>query len=278
MYKKAKHLSIFRKVALGSWRSAGDPSVYGIVEVDLTAVDKFLHDKTSHRITASHIVGKAIAVTLREHPQLNSILRLGNIYQRQSVDVFFQVNIPGEGHDAVKKSALSGVCIRNADRMSLVELADALNRKTTEMRANDHPQKLKELRGELGPSLKTLRWVPAILMRYVLNVSSFFNYDLGFNLTWLGMPRDPFGSVMVTNVGSLGIEMAWAPLVPFTRVPILLTVGEIGPKPWVHDGKIEIRNVMKMGVTFDHRFIDGAHAAGMLKTFKACFAEPERFL
>jgi pyruvate dehydrogenase E2 component (dihydrolipoamide acetyltransferase) len=93
-----------------------------------------------------------------------------------------------------------------------------------------------------------------------------------------GFPKDPFGSVMITNVGSLGIDVAWAPLCPYTRVPLLLTVGAISEKPWVVDGKVEVRPIMPIAVTFDHRLIDGIHAAQMAKTFKELFADPEKLL
>jgi pyruvate dehydrogenase E2 component (dihydrolipoamide acetyltransferase) len=112
-------------------------------------------------------------------------------------------------------------------------------------------------------------------MRYVLNLTSFMNYDLNLPLQLLGMPKDPFGSVMITNVGSMGVDTAWAPLVPYTKVPLLLTVGEVKERPWVVDGKLEVRQVMRIGCTFDHRFMDGSHAAAMAKLFKKYFEQPE---
>ncbi|MGE3758219.1 MAG: 2-oxo acid dehydrogenase subunit E2, partial [Pseudobdellovibrionaceae bacterium] len=131
---------------------------------------------------------------------------------------------------------------------------------------------------EINRSLSQLSLVPWRLMKTVLNVSSFLNYDFNWNLNFLGFPSDPFGSVMITNVGGMGVEVAWAPLVPFARVPLLLTVGAIRPTPWAVGNKVEVRPVMKIGVTFDHRFIDGSHAAAMSYQFKKCFEDPETYL
>ncbi len=87
----------------------------------------------------------------------------------------------------------------------------------------------------------------------------------------MGLPKDPFGSVMVTSVGSLGIDLAFAPLVPYSKVPLLISVGRINDEAKVVEGKIEIRPIMKLGITFDHRLIDGIHAAELAKTFKDYF-------
>jgi len=42
-------------------------------------------------------------------------------------------------------------------------------------------------------------------------------------------------------------------------------------------GTIEVRPVARIGVTFDHRFMDGAHAAALQKIFERCFQEPETY-
>ena len=41
-------------------------------------------------------------------------------------------------------------------------------------------------------------------------------YTFNLDLSGLGMPRDAFGGVTITNVGSLGLDIAYVPLVPYT--------------------------------------------------------------
>ena len=262
----------FRKIAMGSWRTAGDPSVYGLIELDMTKALAFIKKKESEgiRLSLTHLVGKAVAVTLKERPEVNGMIRFNRIYLREHVDLFFQVNIPGADKDSVGKSNLTGVTVRKAETLSAAQIAAVLNEKSQSLRDG------KE--GELTKSVKSLAWVPWIFIRTILNVSSFINYDLGINLTWAGMPRDAFGSVMITNIGSMGGDTAWAPLVPYTKVPMLITLGQVKPRPWVNEaGQVEARPVARIGVTFDHRFMDGAHAAAMSRIFEKCFADPETY-
>ena len=70
---------------------------------------------------------------------------------------------------------------------------------------------------------------------------------------------------MVTNIGSLGLEEAYVPLVPYSRVPLLVAMGPLQDTPVVENGEIVIAKTMKIYATFDHRILDGAHAAKMSK-------------
>jgi pyruvate/2-oxoglutarate dehydrogenase complex dihydrolipoamide acyltransferase (E2) component len=83
---------------------------------------------------------------------------------------------------------------------------------------------------------------------------------------------------MVTNVGVFGIEMAWAPLIPFARTPICMTVGAVRRAPTVVGDSVVIRQRVKIGVAFDHRVMDGYHAGIMSRRFQEIFAAPDDVL
>lgn len=270
--KKSKGGSVFRKIAMGSWWTAGDPSVYGLLELDVQAALEWMHKKqqeTGVRISVSHLVGKAAAIVMAERPEINGIIKRSRIYQRKHVDLFYQVNIPGGENDPVGKATLSGVTVRAAETLDTLQIAQVLNNKAMQLKNTG--------KGELTESARKVSWLPWWAMKYALNFSAFLNYDLGIPMTLFGFPRDPFGSIMITNVGALGGDLAFAPLVPYTRVPILLTVGKIEDRPWVVGKQVVVRPVIRIGVTFDHRFMDGAHAAAMNRRFHECFANPEKW-
>jgi hypothetical protein len=112
------------------------------------------------------------------------------------------------------------------------------------------------------------------LLRPLLNFISFMSFTLNLDLRWAGIPSDPFGSIMITNVGSLGLDVAYVPLVPYSRVPILLAVGAVKDKAIVEDGKIVPGKMMSVNATFDHRLIDGFHAASMSKVLRKYLEHP----
>ena len=69
-----------------------------------------------------------------------------------------------------------------------------------------------------------------------------------------------------------GVEQFIAVLNP-PQVAIL-AVGAIEEKPVVADGELEIRPLMTLTLTCDHRAIDGAVAAEFLGTVRALLEEP----
>ena len=103
-------------------------------------------------------------------------------------------------------------------------------------------------------------------------------YSLNLWSPVLGLPKDPFGSMMLTNVGALGLDAGFAPLVTYSRVPLLIAVGAVKDTPVVRDGKIEIAPMCRLCATFDHRLIDGMHASHMVRTLQRIFANPEKEL
>src|SRR5881628_1740089 len=116
--------------------------------------------------------------------------------------------------------------------------------------------------------------IPFMFMNAFLKLIAFLMYTLNIDLSFLGMPRDAFGSISVTNVGSLGLDTAYVPLVPYTRVPIFVAPGMVKEAPVVENGKIVVGKVMNVNASFDHRFIDGFHASVLSKTLREYMEDP----
>ena len=154
-------------------------------------------------------------------------------------------------------------------RRGLAEITRAFRAQAAEVKRGRDPS--------FASCFRIVSLLPWPLVRGFLNLGSWLVYSLNLDLGFLGLPKDPFGSVMVTNVGGMGIDVAWAPLVPYSRVPLILAVGTVRDKAVVENGEVRVRPVLAIGVTFDHRLIDGVHAAQMSHEFKKCFADPARY-
>ena len=73
----------------------------------------------------------------------------------------------------------------------------------------------------------------------------------------MGTPKDSLGSAMVTSVGPMGIEYGFAPLVPYSRCPMVMAVGKITEKAVVENGQVVVKPMLPISVTLDHRQVDG---------------------
>lgn len=259
-------VSSFRKVAIGTWRTAYDPSVYGTIELRMDEAMRYLaefREKTGKKLTVSHLMAKAAAMVLKETPDANAILRWNRIYLRRRIGIFFQVAMVDEGPGKVD---LSGTTLYDVEEKSLAQIYDEFKEQVGAVRARKDPA-LEQSRGLF---LK----MPYLLLNGMLRLMSLLSYTLNLDLRSFGMPRDPFGSLMITNIGTLGLDVAYVPLVPFARVPILLAVGAVKDKPVVDGGKVVVGKTMSVNATFDHRLIDGFHAAAMSRILRAWIEHP----
>jgi len=88
------------------------------------------------------------------------------------------------------------------------------------------------------------------------------------------------GTFTVSNLGMYGIESFTAIINPPEAA--ILAVGGIKRVPTVIEeeeiGKIEVRSIMKMTLSTDHRLIDGAKAASFLNRIKYYLEFPKRII
>ncbi len=263
-----KELSSFRRLAIGTWQTAYDPSVYGSLEVRMDksiAYMEAFRAKTGRRVTVTHLVAKACAEALRRCPEANAILRFNRIYLRNTVDLSILVVQPD---DELGKVDLTTCKVNDADKRSLFELSTIIEEQVARVRER------RDLDLERGK--KTAQWIPYLLLNVFLKALSVVMYALNINLQRFGLPRDPFGGLTITNIGSLGLDIGFVPLVPYSRVPILVAPGAIREAPVVEDGKIVVGRVMRLNATFDHRFIDGYHASMLARTIVEMFENPSK--
>jgi pyruvate dehydrogenase E2 component (dihydrolipoamide acetyltransferase) len=80
------------------------------------------------------------------------------------------------------------------------------------------------------------------------------------------------GSFTISNLGMYGVEQFVAVLNPPQAA--ILAVGAVEDRPAAVEGRVEVRPLMTMTLTCDHRSLDGADAADFLRTVKTFLEEP----
>jgi pyruvate dehydrogenase E2 component (dihydrolipoamide acetyltransferase) len=259
-----KDLSSFRKLAIGSWKTAYDPTVYGTLTVRMDKAMAYIEafrQRTGVRLTVTHLVAKAVGEALRRCPDANAILRFNKIYLRQRVTLSTLVVQTDGG-----KVDLTSARIEDADKKNLREIALDLEEAVRRVRER------RDVALEKGKG--TIQKIPFLFLNAFTWLMGFFMYTLNLDLSRFGMPKDAFGSAIITNVGSLGLDTAYVPLAPYTHVPIFVAPGAVKEVPVVEDGKVVPGKVMNINATFDHRFIDGFHAGVLANTLREMLENP----
>jgi len=258
------YITSFRKIAIGSWQTAYDPSVYGTIELRMEKALAYIEAfraRTGKKVTVTHLVTRAVAEALKRCPEANAIMRFNRIYLRKNVDISILVVQTDNG-----QVDLTAAKVERCDTKSLYELVTELEGHVARVRNREDKA--------LEKGKATMKAIPFFFMNRFMKLLSFFMYTLNLDLRWAGLPRDPFGGCTVTNIGSLGLDVAYVPLVPYTRTPIFIAPGAVKDAPVVENGQVIAGKIMRVNATFDHRFIDGYHASILSKTLRAFIEDP----
>src|SRR3989338_5083652 len=84
------------------------------------------------------------------------------------------------------------------------------------------------------------------------------------------------GTFTITNVGSIG-GLYFVPIINYPEAAIL-GLGRIHDAALVINGKVEIRKVLPISISFDHRILDGAEAARFANKIKELLEDPDEFI
>jgi len=204
------------------------PHVTEFVTVDVTRtmrlVDRLRDEREFQDVKVSPllVVAKALIIASRRNPGVNATWDEA----AQEIVVKNYVNL---GIAAATPRGLMVPNIKDADRMSLRQLADAM--------------------ANLVSTARGGRTQPADMSG---------------------------GSITITNVGVFGVDTGTPIINPGEGA--ILCFGAVRQMPWVVKGKIKVRWVTQLGVSFDHRMVDGELGSRFLADVATVLHDPAQAL
>ncbi len=258
--------SIRSKIRIATWNDSGDPTVFGKIEVDLTEIDNFLEKynekNPDNKLTYTVIFAKAFGQGLSTSKHLSGKIAFGAFVPSNQVNISVLCDIGGTN--------LANVLVEGCDKNSLKELNDQLKRKVKSLKmGKDKDFNKQTLLGSL---------IPSFLTQIILVVSSWICYDLNLAVPPLNLKPNNYGNGILTNVSNFNVFDFSAPHVPFLKTIVVAVMNTPALKPVVVDGKIIIRKIMNLNISYDHRFADGSDAPRMLKNLERVFSNPSAYL
>lgn len=268
--------SQWRKIAMATWQRRNDGWIMAEVDIDARKALDYIRDvraATGAHVTMMHLVGRAGARVAEKLPVLNGRAVAGRFVPSPTIDVFFTVSLDphvAEEGDAAEATDLSGAVVREVDKKTPWEIAKELDDKAARIRTGRDP---------MFKATKAISWLlPPLALRAFLATTTFITEDLQLPVPLLGLPARPFGSLLVTNVGTFGLDRAYAPMPTVCHVPVGIAVGAVKQVPVVDDdGAIVARPVLPIAAGIDHRFVDGYQAALIAKVFREYMEDPAAY-
>ena len=217
--------SVRKATAAAMVRSAFTaPHVTEFLTVDVTRTMRLVERLRASRefkdvkLSPLAVVAKALCVAARRTPEVTSAWD----EDAQEIVLRRYVNL---GIAAATPRGLIVPNVKNADQLSLRDLAVAINELAATARA-----------GKTQPADTT------------------------------------GGTISITNVGVFGIDTGTPILNPGEAA--ILAFGAVREQPWMHKGQIKKRWVTTLGLSFDHRLVDGEQGSRFLADIGALLEDP----
>ncbi len=253
----------WRVTAAAIYTTPTDSRVYGTLDIDVTEARRFLERKRQEgiKITMTHLATSVLARAVAfDVPEMNAFVRRGAVVGRERVDVMVPISVGGE-------SGVTPAIIRDAHARTVTSIASEIRDKASSGRAG------AETRAARNKYL--LNRIPWPLRRPVFRILKWITVDLGFELRSLGLSAHSFGSFVVSDIGSFGLNTGMTALMPAAKVPAVIVLGKVEERPVVREGEVVIRTLLPLTGTFDHRIVDGMQIGKLARGIKRNFRKPE---
>jgi pyruvate dehydrogenase E2 component (dihydrolipoamide acetyltransferase) len=253
----------WRVTSAAIYTTPTDSRVYGTLDIDVTDARHFLQQRRSlgEKITMTHlavvVLARAIAFDV---PEMNCFIRRGAVVGRRRMDVMVPVSVGGD-------AGVTAAIIRDAHARPVSSIAAEVRQKAASGRAG------AEIKAAQNKYM--LNRVPWPLRRPVFRLLKWITVDMGIEIKALGLSAHSFGSFVVSDIGSFGLNTGMTALMPAAKVPAVIVLGKIEDKPVVRRGEIVIRTVLPLTGTFDHRIVDGMQIGKLARAIKRNFRKPE---
>ena len=263
MKKNVRFDTTWRRSTVAIYRPPVDSRTYGTLDVDITNLLEYLEKQKQQGInlTLTQVVAAALGRALGvDVPELNAYVKRGKVVSRDNVAVFIAVNIPSVNE-------MTGFPVKNIDRKGLKEISEEISARVDKAKAKIEQGATK--------NKNMLARIPWPFRTWVFKLIRFVSVGLSMRMNFIGVDPGSFGSAMLSNIGTHGLQYGFAALLPASNLPIVIVMGAAQKKPVVINDEIVIRTMLPVAGTFDHRIVDGSQGGKLANSVSNYLEHPE---
>lgn len=235
--------------------------------IDLTNANKYIREKNlenpEFRYSLFHIIIAAILKTIVLRPHLNRFVSAPNIYQRNELSAAFIVKT-SLSDDA--EESLAYIRAEESDNLDSIrkKIYDKVSdcRATTEKDGSEHVMNIVSM-------------FPGVIRKFIGFVVRTLDHR-GLVPSSIIADDPHYASVFISQLGSIGLGVAYHHLTDWGTNSLFLTVGERKMSPFYDiKGNITMKSSIELGFTVDERISDGFYFAKSIRLMKKLLEHPE---
>ena len=234
--------------------------------IDLTNVNRYLEKKNAlnpaYRYNLFQLVVTALLKTITLQPKMNRFIANKNMYQRNEISAAFVIKTVFSDSGG---EALAFIHATGEDNIDTIH--DEIFRQVSGRRGGEKESTTN--------SMEILQKLPRFLTKALVRFICFL--DRHGKVPQALIEADPYySSVVLSNLGSIGLKSAYHHLTNWGTNSIFCAIGEIKRRPFYDEaGNIEMKDSVDLGLTIDERIADGYYYAKTVKLFCRLLENPE---
>ena len=235
---------------------------------EITQAERYIRAKRREGYTDFGLMHLLLAAYVRgvaKYPQVNRFISGQKVYSRDEDIQYLMVVKKEMTVDAPDTS----IKVHLNPRDTAIDVYNKLNEAVAAVKAT------QELDSSLDNVIMYFTRIPSVLMKFVVWLLKLLDY---FGL----LPRfllevSPFhGSLIFTNLGSLGIRPVYHHLYDFGNLPAFVAFGMKRKNYEIReDGSVSLKKYIDVKFTLDERIVDGFYYAAFIKYYRRLIAHPE---
>ena len=235
--------------------------------IDLTKVNAYLESKNAsepeYKYNLFQVIVTAMLKVLTLRPKMNRFIANCNVYQRNEVSASFVVKklFSDEGAEA-----LAFIHSKGTDNIDTIH--NEIFRQVSTCRSDKLDRS--------SESMEIFKKLPRFITRTAIRgiICRLDKHGWGPDAL---TAADPFqASVLLANIGSIGLKAGYHHLTNWGTTSVFVVVGKAEMKPFYgENGEVVMKHAVDLGLTIDERLADGYYYAGTVKMIKVLMENPE---
>lgn len=234
--------------------------------IDITAAEKFLEQKNlkspEYKYNIFQLIVTALIKTVTLRPKMNRFIANKNIYQRNEVSAAFVIK---KQFSDESKEGLA--FIHAADKTTLDDVHNEIYRQVSACRSGKQDS--------TSDAMDMFKRMPRFLSKTIINLLCVL--DRHGKVPRSLIENDPYySSIVVTNLGSIGMHSGYHHLTNWGTNSLFAAIGEKKKRLFYNDdGSTYMRDSIDIGITIDERVADGYYYSKTVKLLKYLLENPE---
>ena len=263
--RRLRTIDPYNAFALFIMRSRSDASNYMSESIEISEAERFIREKRLNGYPGIGILHLIIAAYIRvvsRYPAINRFVSGQRIFSRNNIE--FVMTIKKEMKTDAPETSIK---VFFDPRDTITDVYSKLNAEIDKVRGAGENTDTDDV-------AKTLMKIPRLLLKFIVRFLE--NLDYFGLLPKSLLKASPFhGSVIITDLGSLGVSAIYHHLYNFGNLPVFIALGaKRKALELINDGSVAERKYLDYKIVADERICDGFYFSQALKLFKSLLRKP----